>query len=270
MKWTDNDWKTAVIAIVHACGEANIPIPFDKAANVISEHVTGSAFQQAILKLKQKMSAEGHEIPSLKMSWTKKNQGTSTNPNAKPDPEPTPVKVKNHRPRALSMNDAETQSHLVCLKSIFLQGLNFESGVVIKHEDPEPESVGEHHHVPTLEHQPVPFVTQQAQFSAMEQVAEQMVDPFNVMEPMPVWYPYDSMNTSIYAPFHVLHPNNNGNYSAALNIPADDYFGDQFSIHASDGSNEEVQQGSTTQQGQGETEVFDNSNDDKENVVPTH
>jgi hypothetical protein len=74
LKWTDGDWKMAVLALVAACGEAGINIPFDNAAKMIEPTCTASALQQAVLKLRQKMVDEGRTPPTVKMSWTKKNQ----------------------------------------------------------------------------------------------------------------------------------------------------------------------------------------------------
>lgn len=92
IKWTENDWKQAVLAIVHACGESGIAIPFDKAAKVVNESCSGGAFQQAILKLRSKLIDEGRDVPTLRMCWTKKN-----NMQASDMPPPRPVAVKNRR-----------------------------------------------------------------------------------------------------------------------------------------------------------------------------
>jgi hypothetical protein len=103
MKWTDNDWKQAVLAIVHACGQDGIPIPFDKAARVVNENVTGGAFQQALLKLRQKLIAEGHDIPPLKMSWTKKDNSSL----------PVPLSDKTTNGKVDSKTDTKAETEAV-------------------------------------------------------------------------------------------------------------------------------------------------------------
>ncbi|KNG47179.1 hypothetical protein TW65_06102 [Stemphylium lycopersici] len=83
LKWSDNDWKNVVLGIIWACGEAGVQIPFDQAAQVVDVTCTASALQQAILKLRGKQISEGHQIPSLKMAWTRKNRnGGSSSPTA--------------------------------------------------------------------------------------------------------------------------------------------------------------------------------------------
>ncbi|KAJ6281963.1 hypothetical protein J3E71DRAFT_399649 [Bipolaris maydis] len=81
LKWTDNDWKNAVLGIVWACGEKGIQIPFEQAAQVVGKNCTASALQQAVLKLRGKQVADGNRIPTLKMAWTRKNRsGSSLSP----------------------------------------------------------------------------------------------------------------------------------------------------------------------------------------------
>jgi hypothetical protein len=71
------------LGIVWACGEAGIQIPFDQASQVVSESCTAGAMQQALLKLRGKQIADGHQIPSLKMAWTRKNKKSpSSTPSA--------------------------------------------------------------------------------------------------------------------------------------------------------------------------------------------
>lgn len=74
LKWTENDWKNAVLGIVWACGEKGIQIPFEQAARVVGKNCTASALQQAVLKLRGKQVADGNRIPTLKMAWTRKNR----------------------------------------------------------------------------------------------------------------------------------------------------------------------------------------------------
>jgi hypothetical protein len=74
LKWSDDDWKNVILGIVWACGENGIQIPFEQAAKVVGEHCTAGALQQALLKLRGKQIAEGYQIPSLKMAWTRKNR----------------------------------------------------------------------------------------------------------------------------------------------------------------------------------------------------
>ncbi|KAI4663615.1 uncharacterized protein J4E78_004031 [Alternaria triticimaculans] len=78
LKWSDNDWKNVVLGIVWACGETGVQIPFDQAGQVVGESCTAGALQQAILKLRGKQIAEGYQIPSLRMAWTRKNKRSSS------------------------------------------------------------------------------------------------------------------------------------------------------------------------------------------------
>jgi hypothetical protein len=78
LKWSDDDWKNVILGIVWACGETGVQIPFEQAAQVVGEHCTAGALQQALLKLRGKQIAEGHQIPSLRMAWTRKNRHTSS------------------------------------------------------------------------------------------------------------------------------------------------------------------------------------------------
>lgn len=101
LKWSDNDWKNVVLGIIWACGEAGVQIPFDQAAQVVDVTCTASALQQAILKLRGKQISEGHQIPSLKMAWTRKNRnGRSSSPTADAKttqeihPSKTPIKKR--------------------------------------------------------------------------------------------------------------------------------------------------------------------------------
>ncbi|KAF2823725.1 hypothetical protein CC86DRAFT_468755 [Ophiobolus disseminans] len=74
LKWDDNDWKNVALGLVWACGENGIQIPFDQASQVVSESCTAGALQQALLKLRCKQIAEGHQVPQLRMAWTRKNK----------------------------------------------------------------------------------------------------------------------------------------------------------------------------------------------------
>ena len=78
LKWSDNDWKNVVLGLVWACGETGVQIPFEQAAQVVGPGCTAGALQQALLKLRAKQIAEGYQIPSLKMAWTRKNKNSST------------------------------------------------------------------------------------------------------------------------------------------------------------------------------------------------
>ncbi|KAF2263872.1 hypothetical protein CC78DRAFT_580988 [Lojkania enalia] len=112
LKWTDNDWKLACLGIVYACGEAAIPIPFDRAASVINPNCTASALQQALLKLKSKQEELGHHIPNLKMSWTRK-AGSAVNPLP-------PFKTSG---KQVKMTDQSVQVNICTLKTVtFDQG----------------------------------------------------------------------------------------------------------------------------------------------------
>jgi hypothetical protein len=78
LKWDDNDWKNVALGLVWACGENGIQIPFDQASQVVSESCTAGALQQALLKLRGKQIAEGFQIPSLRMAWTRKNKNATS------------------------------------------------------------------------------------------------------------------------------------------------------------------------------------------------
>jgi hypothetical protein len=78
LKWDDNDWKNVALGLVWACGENGIQIPFDQASQIVSESCTAGALQQALLKLRGKQIAEGFQIPSLRMAWTRKNKNAAS------------------------------------------------------------------------------------------------------------------------------------------------------------------------------------------------
>ncbi|KAF1829770.1 hypothetical protein BDW02DRAFT_573654 [Decorospora gaudefroyi] len=82
LKWTDTDWKNVVLGIVWACGETGLQIPFDQAAQVVGESCTAGALQQAILKLRCKQMAEGYNIPTLKMAWSRKRKDSTSPPSS--------------------------------------------------------------------------------------------------------------------------------------------------------------------------------------------
>ncbi|KAH7386917.1 hypothetical protein DE146DRAFT_759327 [Phaeosphaeria sp. MPI-PUGE-AT-0046c] len=77
LKWQDDDWKRVCLGIVWACGDSGIQIPFEQASHVVSESCTAGALQQALLKLRGKQIAEGHQIPPLKMAWTRKGRNAT-------------------------------------------------------------------------------------------------------------------------------------------------------------------------------------------------
>ncbi|KAF2203721.1 hypothetical protein GQ43DRAFT_246763 [Delitschia confertaspora ATCC 74209] len=78
MKWTDDDWKLAMLCLVHVCGEMNNHLPFEETARMINPNCSGSALQQALLKLKQKFKDEDKYCPdTLTMSWSKNKAATS-------------------------------------------------------------------------------------------------------------------------------------------------------------------------------------------------
>jgi hypothetical protein len=100
LKWSDTDWKNVVLGITWACGETGVQIPFDQAAQIVGENCTAGALQQAILKLRGKQIAEGYQIPSLKMAWTRKNRNRrSSSPiaNAKTMQVQAPAKTRSRR-----------------------------------------------------------------------------------------------------------------------------------------------------------------------------
>ncbi|OAL51269.1 hypothetical protein IQ07DRAFT_599245 [Pyrenochaeta sp. DS3sAY3a] len=114
IKWDDNDWKNAVIGIVYSCGENDVRIPFDQAAQFVSPTCTAGALQQALLKLRDKLIAEGYQIPPLKMSWHRRSTlgSLDTSSSISGAQQSTPAKTpkrKQHRAR-------NRPSHVVVLK----------------------------------------------------------------------------------------------------------------------------------------------------------
>lgn len=108
LKWTDDDWKNVCLGIVWACGETGVQIPFEQAAQVVGEKCTAGALQQALLKLRGKQVAEGHQIPNLKMAWTRKNKHATPGAKAKLSQEP-----EANRPRKKPTRMEATQSLIV-------------------------------------------------------------------------------------------------------------------------------------------------------------
>jgi hypothetical protein len=122
MKWSDADWKQAVLAIVHACGEKGVQIPFDAAAKTVNPNCTGGALQQAILKLRVKQMAEGHEVPVLKMAWAKGDGETSAssskmNASKVGNTLGNAAKVVYRKAPRMPTADAFTKTHIVKLKT---------------------------------------------------------------------------------------------------------------------------------------------------------
>ena len=116
LKWSDDDWKNVILGIVWACGETGVQIPFEQAAQVVDEHCTAGALQQALLKLRGKQIAEGYQIPSLKMAWTRKNKySSSPSSSANPKSAQVPDAGKNAFPRKQPTRVEGTQSKIVTL-----------------------------------------------------------------------------------------------------------------------------------------------------------
>jgi hypothetical protein len=119
LKWDDNDWKNVALGLVWACGENGIQIPFDQASQVVSESCTAGALQQALLKLRGKQIAEGFQIPSLRMAWTRKNKnGTFTTSTANPNL--LQGTEKNLVPKKRPTRFIGTQTHMVVLKRAYI------------------------------------------------------------------------------------------------------------------------------------------------------
>ncbi|KAF2128593.1 hypothetical protein P153DRAFT_397649 [Dothidotthia symphoricarpi CBS 119687] len=115
LKWKDDDWKNVALGIVWACGENRIPIPFDQAAQIVSDQCTAGALQQALLKLRGKQIAEGYQIPPLKMAWTRKNK-TSALSNADFKKAQDDTTTRSFLSRRTSTLMRGTQSLIVVLK----------------------------------------------------------------------------------------------------------------------------------------------------------
>lgn len=114
IKWDDNDWKQAVLGIIWACGETGLSIPFGQAAQLVSQSCTASALQQAVLKLREKMNAEGHQIPGLRMVWTRDKRDAAEAFGSLELVEQPPKKTRLPRKKPTRM--AGTQSLIVVLK----------------------------------------------------------------------------------------------------------------------------------------------------------
>lgn len=110
LKWNDDDWKNVCLGIVWACGETGVQIPFDQAAQIVGEKCTAGALQQALLKLRGKQIADGHQIPNLKMAWTRKNKHAGPDARANSSQEP-----EANRPRKKPTRMEATQSYIVTL-----------------------------------------------------------------------------------------------------------------------------------------------------------
>lgn len=110
LKWNDDDWKNVCLGIVWACGETGVQIPFDQAAQVVGQKCTAGALQQALLKLRGKQIADGHQIPNLKMAWTRKNRPVSADAKAVSSQE-----SEANRPRKKPTRTECTQSYIVTL-----------------------------------------------------------------------------------------------------------------------------------------------------------
>lgn len=114
LKWTDDDWKNACLGLVWACGEIGIQIPFEQAAQVVGEKCTAGALQQALLKLRSKQVAEGHQIPNLRMAWTRKNKYAASSAKTKASQEP-----EANKPRKKPTRVEGTQALVVTLNRAY-------------------------------------------------------------------------------------------------------------------------------------------------------
>ena len=73
IKWTDNDYRQALLGIIIACGEQDIAINYERAGQIVKPTCTGSALQQALLKLRGRQLLEGNDVPKMTMKWPKKD-----------------------------------------------------------------------------------------------------------------------------------------------------------------------------------------------------
>jgi hypothetical protein len=79
-KWEPADWEVVVCAMAHNCGRHNLDIQWEEVAKMVHETCTGSALQQAILKLWKKTNNSGRNIPRIHMHWPKRSGGSATKP----------------------------------------------------------------------------------------------------------------------------------------------------------------------------------------------
>ncbi|KAF1915386.1 hypothetical protein BDU57DRAFT_549055 [Ampelomyces quisqualis] len=120
LKWDDNDWKNVALGLVWACGENGIQIPFDQASQIVSESCTAGALQQALLKLRGKQISEGHQIPSLRMAWTRKNKNSTYSSSANTKTQQTaPGTNKILLPKKRPTRFASNQTLMITLKRAY-------------------------------------------------------------------------------------------------------------------------------------------------------
>mgnify|MGYP003624084482 CR=1 FL=1 len=119
LKWDDNDWKNVALGLVWACGENGIQIPFQQASQVVGESCTAGALQQALLKLRGKQIAEGYQIPSLRMAWTRKNKNASSSTSNANTKSQEPGMIKNMLPKKKPTRFVGNQSLIVTLKRAY-------------------------------------------------------------------------------------------------------------------------------------------------------
>lgn len=110
LKWTEEDWYKALLGLVWASGENGIQLPFEQAAQVVGPNCTAGAMQQAILKLRARLIAARHQIPGIKMSWTRKDKYAASG--SKTD---TSQGEEVNRPRKNPTRMGATQARLITL-----------------------------------------------------------------------------------------------------------------------------------------------------------
>jgi hypothetical protein len=119
LKWDDNDWKNVALGIVWACGDNGIQIPFGQASQLVSESCTASALQQALLKLRAKQISEGHQIPPLRMAWTRKNRNSTSSSSADTNTQQAQGTNKLMPPKKKPTHAASNQTRMVNLKRAY-------------------------------------------------------------------------------------------------------------------------------------------------------
>jgi len=109
LRWDGRTIELALLGIVWACGQCGLKIDFDMAAQWVDINCTGSALQQAILKLHTRLKDAGLQLAPVRMMWPKKNLATESHRD--------PGKVPRRKPTRVEAN----QSYIITLKTAYVE-----------------------------------------------------------------------------------------------------------------------------------------------------
>jgi hypothetical protein len=107
-RWDERELIRSLLGIVWACGEAGIQVPFAQAAQQVHPTCTASALQQTILKLHDKLNAEGEQFPRIRMNWPRKGASGTIRDHSK---------VPRRKPTLRQLN----QSWIITLKRAYIE-----------------------------------------------------------------------------------------------------------------------------------------------------